>query len=138
MVAFSLPDSGMGLNKEPQDDYGKMVVETLLQNDPVRSLYNAVTQFIVACIEHFFQSSFKILLQYGSGTSEKLLKSSKKIDISDALLIESGKKTINDIVTDWYSFQSIDAIHKAFSEWLGIDFWKVLRKRKKIGTTLCC
>ncbi len=136
MVSLSLPDGGMGLNKEPQDDYGKMVVETLLQNDPARSLYNAVIPFIVACIEHFFQSSFKILLQYGSGTNEKLLKSSKKVDMSDALLIASGKKTINDVVADWYSFQSIEAIHKAFSDWLGIDFWKVLRKRKKIGNNI--
>jgi len=136
MVNCSLPDGGMGLKKEPENDDQKRIIETMLLNDPVRALYNAVIPFIVSCIEHFFQSSFKIMLQYNAGTSDKLIKSNKKIDVADVLLIECGKKTINDVVADWYSFQSIDAIHKAYSDWLGIDVWKILRKKKRIGNNI--
>lgn len=49
------------------------------------------------------------------------------------LAIEARTKTIEDVVADWYSFQNIASIHNAFSDWFGIDVWKLLRQRKKIG-----
>jgi hypothetical protein len=51
----------------------------------------------------------------------------------DVLAIEGGSKNIEDVVADWYSFQNIASIHTAFSDWFGIDFWKLLRRRRKIG-----
>ena len=36
-------------------------------------------------------------------------------------------------MADWYSFQNIASIHTAFSDWFGIEFWKLLRRRRKIG-----
>ena len=29
--------------------------------------------------------------------------------------------------------RNISSIHNAFSDWFGIDFWKLLRQRKKVG-----
>lgn len=37
---------------------------------------------------------------------------------------------MEDIIADWYSFQNIESIHKAFSEWFSIDLWKILRGGK--------
>ena len=37
------------------------------------------------------------------------------------------------MVAEWYSFQNIDSIHKAFNEWFGIDIWNLLRQRRKVG-----
>ena len=62
--------------------------------------------------------------------------SGAKIDMADVLAIRDGKKTIEDVVADWYSFQSISSIHAAFHEWFGIDFRGIVRRRKKIGRRL--
>ncbi len=35
-----------------------------------------------------------------------------------------------------YSFQNINGIHSAFNEWHGIDIWRILRKKKKVGRKL--
>jgi hypothetical protein len=43
------------------------------------------------------------------------------------------EKSIEDVVVEWYSFQRFESIHKAFSEWFGIDVWKVLRRRRRVG-----
>ena len=111
-------------------------LEGMARLDPTRVLYNALVPFAVAALEHFFSQSFKILLRYEQPAKERLLQQSKKIDIVEVLAIRDGKKTIEDVVADWYSFQSISSIHAAFHEWFGIDFWRIIRHRKKIGKRL--
>ena len=56
--------------------------------------------------------------------------------MSDLLSVQSRTKTVEDIVADRYSFQSINSIHAAFSDWLDIDIWKILRRRRRMGTRL--
>lgn len=88
----------------------------LAQADPTRVLYNALVPFAVAALEHFFSQSSKILLRHDVKAQARLLQQPKKIDVADALAIRDGKKTIEDVVADWYSFQSISSIHAAFHE----------------------
>ena len=52
------------------------------------------------------------------------------------IAIRDGRKSLEDVVADWYSFQNLASIHKAFSEWFDMDVWKLLRRRKKIGSKL--
>jgi hypothetical protein len=54
--------------------------------------------------------------------------------LEDVIAIKDGAKSIEDVVADWYSFQNIASIHKAFSDWFGIDFWKIIRRKKRIGS----
>lgn len=127
-VRFALP--------EPSEQLESLVgtkLEALSTVDPTRVLYNALVPFTVAALEHFFSQCFKILLRYDISARIRLEKQTRKVDLSDVLAIEGRTKTIEDVIADWYSFQNIASIHNAFHEWFGIDVWKLLRKRKKIG-----
>lgn len=127
-VRFALPDPTEGLEKLVGTK-----LETLATADPTRVLYNALVPFAVAALEHFFSQTFKILLRYDSTARKRLEKQTRKVELADVLAIEAKTRTIEDVVADWYSFQNIASIHNAFSEWFGVDFWKLLRQRKKIG-----
>lgn len=130
-MRFALPN--------PNESLQKLVgtkLEGMAQADPTRVLYNALVPFAVAATEHFFSQSFKILLRFESRAQERLLQQSKKVDMADVLAIRDGKKTIEDVVADLYSFQSISSIHTAFHEWFGIDFRGIIRRRKKVGARL--
>jgi hypothetical protein len=121
---------------EPNEGLEKLVatkLEALATADPTRVLYNALVPFSVAALEHFFSQCFKILLRYDPRARERLKQQTRKIDLADVLAIKAGTKTIEDVIADWYSFQNIASIHTAFSDWFGIDFWKLLRRRRKIG-----
>jgi hypothetical protein len=128
-VRFALP--------QPFPDLQKLAgtkLESLARADPTRVLYNALVPFVLAAIEHFFSQAFRILLRYDDKARQRLLtQPSRKVDFPDALALAANTKTIEDVVADWYSFQNIDSIHKAFNEWFGIDVWKLLRKRRKVG-----
>ena len=101
--------------------------------DPSRVIYNAMVPFSVAALEHFFGKSFKILLHYDEKAQKRLQEQSRKIDMQDVLAISSGAKTVEDIVADWYSFQNIQSINAAYKDWFGIDLWKILRQKRKVG-----
>jgi hypothetical protein len=108
----------------------------LARYDPVRVLYNALVPFAVAALEHFFGQAFRILLHYDEQAQKHLREQAKKVEIQDVIAISEGRKTIEQVVADWYSFQNLASIHNAFKEWLGIDFWGLLRQRKKVGKHL--
>jgi len=127
-VRFVLPEPHKGL----QELVGSKL-ESLATLDPTRVLYNALVPFAVAALEHFFSQTFKILLRYDSSARRRLEKQTRKVELADVVAIEANTRTIEDVVADWYSFQNIASIHNAFSEWFGIDFWKLLRQRKRIG-----
>ncbi|MGB7293339.1 MAG: HEPN domain-containing protein [Thermodesulfobacteriota bacterium] len=127
-VRYALPDPTESLDKLEGTK-----LESLSTSDPMRVLYNALVPFVVAALEHFFSQCFKILLQYEPKARVRLQQQSRKVDLSDVLAIQAGTKTIEDVVADWYSFQNIASIQSAFSDWFGIDFWKLLRRRKRIG-----
>lgn len=109
---------------------------SLAEIDPTRVLYNALVPFAIASLEGFFSRCFKILLRYQPGAEEKILKQTKKVELKDVIAIKKGTRTIEDIVADWYSFQNIDSIHRAFSEWFVIDFWSIVRKPKNSGNKI--
>lgn len=123
----------------PLEAFAKMEgtpLEAIAVMDPTRVLYNALVPFAVAALEHFFGQAFTILLQYDDKAKIKLSQSTRKIDISDMLAVSAGAKSIESVVADWYSFQNIESIHRAFSEWFGIDFWKLLRQKRKVGNRI--
>ena len=124
---------------KPHEGFENLVgtdLEPLSKADPTRVLYNAIIPFVVAALEHFFSCCFKILLQYDPKAKERLKCQSRKIEMSEVLLVQSRNKTVEDIVVGWYSFQNINSIHKAFKEWFDIDIWTILRQKKKVGKRL--
>ena len=110
--------------------------EVLETFDPHRVLYNALVPFAVAAAEHFFSQCFKILLAYDEKAQQHLLEQKRKLELRDVIAIQNGQQTLEDVVAGWYSFQSISSIHQAFKQWFDIDFWSVVRRRKKVGNRL--
>jgi hypothetical protein len=117
---------------EKNDEFWK----TLRQLDPSTVLYNALIPFSVAALEFFFGQVFKTMLKYSPSARAKMAKESRKIEIADAVSIAEGTKTIEDIVSSWYTFQNFDAVHKAFLDWHGIDFWQVIRREMDPGSNV--
>ena len=110
--------------------------EDLAKLDPARVLYNALVPFALASLESFFSRCFKILLRYDPKAQERLRGHSRKVDLEDVIAIKNGTRTLEDIVAEWYNFKNIESIHRAFSEWFGIDFWAIIRRRKKLGNKI--
>ena len=127
-VRFALP--------EPLGDLERLVgtkLEPLSTVDPTRVLYNALVPFAISGFESFFRQCFVVLLQYEEDLQHRLQEDKGKVTMPDAIGIASGEKTIHDIVADRYSFQNMNSMQSAYKMWLGIDIWKILRKRKKVG-----
>jgi hypothetical protein len=125
-VRATLPAPSKGFPTE-----GKLA--TLARLDPTRVLYNALVPFVVATLEHFFSETFKILVRYDDKAQKKLAEQNRRVDIKDLLAVAGGSKRVEDIVAEGYSFQSLDSIHAAFKDWLGIDIRRLLRRRRKIA-----
>lgn len=130
-VQFATPNASPAMEKLRTSKQ----LAPLAEADPTRVLYNALVPFAVASLEFFFSRSFAILLRYDDKAQAKLAQQSRKVEMSDVLALSRGEKKLEDIVADWYSFQNLDSIHKAFSDWLHIDFWKIIRsgKRRRMG-----
>lgn len=120
-VGFSIPPENEGFARMPKG------WEALARNDPVRVLYNALLPFAVASLEGFFSRVFVIMIRYDPAARKHLGAQTRKIEFEDALAISRGERTIEDVVGAWFSFQNLNSLQKAFSDWLGLDFRKVLR-----------
>ena len=117
-----------------KDDTG--VLALTKQLDPSRVVYNALVPFLVAALEHLFRGTFEILLKYHDEAQIILDGQNRKVSYAEAHQIADGTLPIERVVSNWYSFQNVDSIHKAFREIHSIDIWKMLRRRKKVRDRL--
>ena len=122
-VSTSLPPESESFAKLEAAGMG-----ALMQSDPSRVLFNALVPFAVASLEGFFSRAFVILIRYDAAAQGYLRAQTRKIDFEDVVAISRGERTLEDVVASWYSFQNIGSIQKAFSEWLGLDFRRLLRE----------
>jgi hypothetical protein len=111
----------------------RKIVDILNDLDPSRRLYSALAPFVLAALERFFRDAFTILLKYDHRAQQRLWSEARRIDFSELMNVVTSQKTVEDIVASWYSFQNLNSIHVAFKEWLGIDFWSIIRQHKKVG-----
>ena len=130
-IKYALPEPNATL-----ENFTGTKLEPLATADPARVLYNALVPFAVASLEHYFSNSFKILLKYDQKAQERLLAHGRKVEIADVVAVRDGSKSLEEIAADWYSFQNISSSHRAYHDWLNIDVWSVLRKRRKLGSRL--
>ena len=109
------------------------ILQFTKQLDPNRVLLNGLVPFLVAAIEHFFRECFEILLKYDNGARVILEDQNRKVSFAEASALVRNQLTIERIASSWYSFQNLDSVQKAYNEVFGIDVWKAIRRRKKIG-----
>lgn len=137
-VKNSLEKLALALPKEyeyPKDD-SLGIHRMVAQQQPTRVLFNALVPFLVSSIEHFFRQTFQILLRYDEKAKEKYESLHRKIEFSEVLKITNGEKTLEAHISNWYSFQNIDSINKAFKEWFDFDVWKAIKKRRKVKNSI--
>jgi len=123
-----------GLITEQNDKTG--VMRVVKQIDPSRVIYNGLVPFLVAAIECLFRESFEVLLTYDTSAQRMFEEQNRKVPFTEVAALARGETCLERITSEWYSFQSLDSVHKAFKEVFGIDVWKVLRSRKKIRNRL--
>jgi len=107
--------------------------KVMQQFSPAKSLYNAVIPFLVAVVEHFFSGVFGILWRYHPNAQDATISSNRKVSAEDLIAVSQGDRKVEEVVASWYSFQNLDSIQKAFTEFFQVDVWKCLRQRRKIG-----
>lgn len=127
MVEMTLPEPWGGTPD------GRPLPEPYAQYEPTRVLLNALVPFAVAALEHFFGQTFRILVRYDLQAQDRLCTQTRKVEVQQLLAVSQGLQTVEDVVASWYSFQNLSSIHAAFSDWLGIDFWGILRARRRLG-----
>jgi hypothetical protein len=125
---FSLPPENEHLAK-----LEKAGLSDLARVDPVRVLFNALLPFAVASLEGFFSQAFVILIRHDKAAREHFGRQTRKVEFEEALAVSRGERTLEEVVASWYSFQNIASLQKAFSEWLGLDFRKILRDASAAG-----
>lgn len=121
-VQYALPAETEGMK-----NLAGTPLAAMAQMDPSRVIYNAIVPFAVASLEGFFGDAFEILIEYDADAQAYLSKQSKKVEFEDVREISAGSKTIEDVIAGWYSFQNPASMQRAFSEWLDIDFRRILR-----------
>ena len=77
--------------------------------------------------------SFKVLLRYEKSAQARLAQENRRVELQDVIAISERKRTVEDIIAGWYSFQRLESIHVAFNEWFKIDIWKLLRTQTSRG-----
>jgi hypothetical protein len=136
-LEHALPDESINVLATPSGDITEENDKTRIlrftkQFDPSRVLYNALLPFLVAAVEHIFRETFEILLKYDAQAQSILGAQSRKLSFAEATALVRGDLTFERITSDWYSFQNVGSIQKAYKEVLGIDIWKAIRRRRKV------
>ncbi|HYD49933.1 MAG TPA: hypothetical protein VEB21_16365 [Terriglobales bacterium] len=130
----ALPDSAMIRPAATPMDAKMYAFEEWTQSfDPVRILYNGLVPFAVSMFEYFFSRVFEVLVAYDSVALEKRSSYTQRVDFSTLFEVSQGKKKIEEVIAESYSFQNLSQINKGYKEWLSIDVRKVLFRKKRIG-----
>ena len=82
---------------------------------------------------HFFANVFRVLIAYDPYALDKRKVHNLRVDLPTLLKVKEGELTIEDVISETYSFQNLDQMNKAFREWLNIDLKSIFFKRKRIG-----
>lgn len=136
-IKFALPKERIQPIVQKHDD-ARMTdfAELVSMHDPVRVLYNGLVPFAVSLFEFYFARVFNILISYDIGAREKLTTINLKVEFDTLLAVSNKKLTVEDVITEKYTFQNLDQLNKAYKEWLGIDVRHVLFKKKRIGRSI--
>src|ERR1700720_2386325 len=133
-VKFALPDSSMSQpSVAPMDTRMLDLTEFIQSLDPARVIYNGLVPFAVAMFEYFFSRAFRVLIAYDPYALEKRASHKLQVDLPTLLQVSDGKRTVEDVIAETYTFQNLGQLNKAYKEWLNIDVRALMFKKKRIG-----
>lgn len=130
-LKFAIKNAVKPLIQQTNDKANKFAAFTE-QLDPTRTLYNALIPFIISAFESFFSRVFQILIKYDNKAIEKMESYKQSVSLQEVIRIEREECTVEEIISNNYSFQNIEQINKAYREWLDIDIKKLLSEKKRI------
>lgn len=108
----------------------------LLSKDPSIVLYNSLMPFLVSIIEYFFGQIFANYIKYNESSRRLLTDEKIKIEISDVISILKKENSLEQIVMQFYNFQNLDSINKAFKKYISIDVRATLSQKKKVNSNV--
>ncbi|MGD9523169.1 MAG: hypothetical protein AB7N73_06795 [Gemmatimonadales bacterium] len=136
-VRYSLPDATVQTPApDSQDRRMRAFIEFTQSLDPVRVIYNGLVPFAVAVFEHFFSQVFRVLITYDAYALKKRAAHNLRVDFATLLDVGSGRRTVEDVIAEAYTFQNLDQLNKAYKEWLAIDVRKLLYRKRRIGRSV--
>jgi hypothetical protein len=134
-VKFSLPNPMMSrpLQKKGNSDD---LIEFVNSLDPSRTIYNGLVPFAVSMFEFFFSRIFQVLITYDKFAVEKKSSYKMKVNFDSLLAVGRRSQTVENVIASSYSFQNLNSLNKAYTEWLNVDVRKILYKKRKIGSSI--
>jgi hypothetical protein len=115
---------------------GEDLKELIRLNDPGSVLFNSLIPFLISLIEYLFKQSFLILITYKPYAQKQIQKETFKVSFQDALDIEKGLLTTEELIANNFTFQNLNQVNKAYKKYLDIDIQNILSKRKKINNKI--
>lgn len=135
LVRHALPQPIINL-PSPTDTLNSRVTDLVATLDPSRVIYNGLVPFVVAIFEYFFSHSFQVLLAYDEHALAKRGQHKAKIDFSSVLEVDRRDRTLEEVISEGYTFQNLDQLNRAFKDWLDIDVRKLLFRKRRIGRSI--
>jgi len=95
---------------------------------------NVALPFLVSSLESFLREFFVAYLEWHPEVQETIYnKKNAKIEFSELKLLLSGDKTLAEIEADNYTFQNLNSANQAYKQYIDVDIFRILNKRKKVG-----
>jgi len=135
-LEFSLKSYKSPFEAQLSNITDKSLLNLIKGEDPSIVLYNSMIPFLVSLIEYLFSQSFLILIKYSSYAQNEIQKETFKVSFQDALNIEKGLLSTEELITNNFTFQNMNHTNKAFKKYLNIDILNIFSKRKKINNKL--
>lgn len=93
---------------------------------------NTLLPFLIASIESFLKEFFIAYLETHPNVQEKIYEKKSKLEYSELKQLLSGEKTLAELEADNYTFQNLYSANNAYENYIDVDIFKVLNKRKRV------
>lgn len=94
---------------------------------------NTLLPFLIASLESFLKEFFIAYLETHADVQEKIYNKKSKIEYSELKKLLSGEKTLAELEADNYTFQNLYSANNAYKNYIDVDIFMILDKRKKVG-----
>lgn len=135
-LEFSLKSYKSPFETQLSNITDESLLNLMKAQDPSIVLFNSMIPFLVSLIEYLFSQSFLILIKYNAYAQNEIKKETFKVSFQDALNIEKGLLSTEELITNSFTFQNMNHTNKAFKKYLNIDILNIFSKRKKIDNKL--
>ncbi|EKG2484703.1 hypothetical protein QTV42_004421 [Vibrio vulnificus] len=133
-VKHSLPEPVIDQKPVNNTVFAKEFTDDINSRDPSRIIYNGLVPFAISMFEFFFSELFQVLIKHDEFAVKKRNEHKQKIDFSVLLDVSNGKRSLESVIAEQYTFQNLNQLNKAYKDWLNIDVKKLYGEKKMEDT----